>query len=161
MGTSQKVISYAISGLLISISLIYFVSAVQETPSLGDISNEEKETVHYQKTETEKSEYDQFAGDVLSSQVQTIFFSTAGTSNFIVGLWTLKSKNGKMPYLAAMGGSSFLILLYLVSRTVDLPLVGLQGDIGQIDILSKIMQGFVIACCIHLLKIRNRLVVCI
>lgn len=154
LNPAREIILYVIGGLLISISMIYLISAIQETPqSLDKIAKEGKETIKMQKNENEKTEHSQFAKDVISSQVQTVFFSIAGTSNFVVGLWILRSKqDSKIPYLVATIGSSLLVILYLASRTTDLPIVGLQGDVGPIDILSKIMQGFVVAGSMYLLK---------
>jgi hypothetical protein len=46
-----------------------------------------------------------------------------------------------------------LIGLYIVSRTVTLPVVGIQGDVGLIDILAKVSQGAIIV--VSLLLLRN------
>jgi hypothetical protein len=61
----------------------------------------------------------------------------------------LKKKQNKVPYLIAIAGSLSFIILYVVARMATLPIVGLQEDIGFIDIVSKILQGGIIAGCLY------------
>jgi hypothetical protein len=49
------------------------------------------------------------------------------------------------PYIIAIAGSISIIGLYVASRTVSLPIVGLQDDVGTIDILSKVLQVDIVA----------------
>lgn len=99
---------------------------------------------------------------------ETVFFATVGTAYVGVAGWMLvdlskaakprrivdasrqNAPNGnihqktKVPYVIAIGGSSALIVLYLISRTVALPFVGLQEDVGTIDLVSKVLQAGII-----------------
>ena len=78
--------------------------------------------------------------------IQTAFFAAVGAAYIPIGLWaTITRHTSKMPYILAIGGSIALIGLYVLSRTVDIPLVGKQDDVGFIDILSKVLQGGIIA----------------
>jgi formate hydrogenlyase subunit 3/multisubunit Na+/H+ antiporter MnhD subunit len=78
--------------------------------------------------------------------IETAFFAAVGAAYIPIGLWaTIAKHSSKVPYLLAIGGSLALIGLYVLSRTVDIPLVGLQDDVGFIDILSKVLQGGIIA----------------
>jgi len=78
--------------------------------------------------------------------IETAFFAAIGAAYIPVGLWaTITRHTSKVPYVLAIGGSLALMSLYVLSRTVDIPLVGLQDDVGFIDILSKILQGGIIA----------------
>jgi hypothetical protein len=45
-----------------------------------------------------------------------------------------------------------LIGLYVLSRTVSLPLVGIQEDVGIVDILAKITQGSIVVISLLLLQ---------
>ena len=46
----------------------------------------------------------------------------------------------KIPYILAIIGSIALIAFYISTRTMNIPSIGVQDDIGTIDILSKVMQ---------------------
>ena len=82
----------------------------------------------------------------LDAGLQTALFAVSGAAYVPVGLWILETKQkNKTPYIVAIVGSLSLILLYVASRTISLPIVGLQDDVGSIDILSKILQGGIIA----------------
>jgi len=78
--------------------------------------------------------------------IETAFFAAVGAAYIPIGVWaTITKHTSKIPYILAIGGSVALICLYILSRTVDIPLVGQQDDVGFIDILSKVLQGGIIA----------------
>lgn len=78
--------------------------------------------------------------------IETAFFAAVGAAYIPVGVWATVTKHtSKIPYILAIGGSVSLIILYVLSRTVDIPLVGQQDDVGFIDILSKVLQAGIIA----------------
>jgi len=78
--------------------------------------------------------------------IETAFFAAVGAAYIPIGVWaTITRHTSKIPYIMAIGGSVSLIILYVLSRTVDIPLVGQQDDVGFIDILSKVLQGGIIA----------------
>ena len=73
-----------------------------------------------------------------------------------LGLWMAKSKGNRIPYMVAIVGSLALIALYVLSRTISLPIVGLQEDVGTIDVLSKVLQIGIVAGSVYLLKQNKR-----
>lgn len=78
--------------------------------------------------------------------IETAFFAAVGAAYIPVGLWaTITRHASKVPYILAICGSLALIGLYVLSRTADIPFVGQQDDVGFIDILSKVLQGGIIA----------------
>jgi hypothetical protein len=78
--------------------------------------------------------------------IETAFFAAVGAAYIPIGVWAIISRHtSKIPYILAIGGSMSLIILYVLSRTVDIPLVGQQNDVGFIDILSKGLQAGIIA----------------
>lgn len=92
--------------------------------------------------------------DDIASQLQTMLFTTAAITYLPLGIWMIKNKlHSRAPYVIASLISIALIGLYIVSRTTTLPVVGIQEDVGLIDILSKITQGTIIV--ISLLLLRN------
>ena len=83
---------------------------------------------------------------------ETVFFSTVGGAYIPVGLWAISSRHSsKTPYWLAIIGSGALIILYVLSRTVDMPLVGMQDDVGFIDVGSKVLQGGIIASALYVI----------
>ena len=90
----------------------------------------------------------------VGSQVQTMLFTTAAITYLPLGIWMVKNKlHSRAPYVIASLVSLALIGLYIVSRTTALPVVGIQDDVGLIDILSKVTQGSIIV--VSLLLLRN------
>ena len=84
--------------------------------------------------------------------IEAVFFATVGGAYIPVGLWAISSRHSsKTPYWLAIIGSGALIILYVLSRTVDMPLVGMQDDVGIIDIGSKVLQGGIIASAMYVI----------
>jgi hypothetical protein len=87
-----------------------------------------------------------------SASVEMTLFVVSGCAYMAVGLWMAKSKGNRIPYVVAIVGSLALIGLYVLSRTISLPIIGLQEDVGTIDVLSKVLQIGIIAGPVYLLK---------
>jgi hypothetical protein len=138
MQTSATV-ALVVAGLLVTIGIIYLQSAYQEPIDAA------KDAGGGDSTGTAAGGMD------LATLLQTSFFTTAGLANFVVAGWILIRRNNSVrtPYLIAAGGSAALIILYITSRTVNIPIVGIQYDVGAKDILCKILQGAVIVLSIH------------
>jgi len=112
--------------LVLANSGIYFVTAYSQMKESGDIG----------------------------SQIQTMLFTTAAITYLPLGIWMVKNKlHTRAPYVIASLISIALIGLYIASRTITLPVVGIQDDVGLIDILSKVTQGAIIV--VSLLLLRN------
>jgi hypothetical protein len=121
-----NILTYTVVGLMMSTAIIYFIVASQEltsTPSSAD--------------------------DKLSSEVQMVFFVMCGIAYIPVGIWmaacTKLANRTTKPYIIAIAGSAALIALYVVSRMISLPLVGLQSDVGTIDVSAKVLEAGIIA----------------
>lgn len=102
------------------------------------------------------TEFNQNAGKQQEFQsgafIETAFFAAVGAAYIPIGVWaTITKHTSKIPYILAIGGSVALICLYVLSRTVDIPLVGQQDDVGFIDILSKVLQGGIIAASAYII----------
>lgn len=92
-----------------------------------------------------------------SSMIETMLFATAAISYLPLGIWMIKNKlHSKAPYVIASMISFALIGLYVVSRIMSLPIVGIQEDVGVIDIISKITQGSIIVLSVMLIKNWNK-----
>jgi hypothetical protein len=157
MQKKNKTVALTVAGLLIATGIIYLISAYEEPIQAAEESNAN------------------IAGSSSSAMdigtlVQTTFFAITGLASIGVAVWiSITSRKRIMiqhtAYIVAAAGSAFLILFYIVSRTVNLPIVGIQTDIGSIDIITKVLQGIVVGLSVYtvstshkmLNEIRNRL----
>lgn len=118
MEISIKKFSRIVFLFMIAVSVIYFIAAYFESAEFN----------------TE-----------ISAPLETMLFTTSGILYVPVGVWMLKNGfNSRAPYIIAILGSVSLIGLYVASRTVTLPVVGMHPHFGVLDISSKIMQVAVI-----------------
>jgi len=89
----------------------------------------------------------------VGSQIQTMFFATAGIVYVPLGMWMLKNKlHSRAPYVISILISIFLIILYIASRNISLPIVGMQTDVGAIDLATKVIQVGIVATSVILLR---------
>jgi hypothetical protein len=85
-------------------------------------------------------------GEVAEKQFEISFFIVAAAIYFGLCVWVLKSKEKrtKAPYVISIAVSVFLIVAYVASRTVGVPIVGVEYYIGRLDIFAKALQAIVI-----------------
>ena len=92
-----------------------------------------------------------------SSKIQTMLFATAAISYLPLGLWMIKNRfHSRAPYVITSLISFALIGLYIASRTVPLPVVGIQQDVGLIDMIAKLTQGSIIILSVLLILKWNK-----
>ena len=89
----------------------------------------------------------------VGSQIQTMFFATAGIIYVPLGFWILKNRlHSRAPYVISILISAFMTMLYVISRNVNLPVVGIQTDVGILDLASKTIQLGIIVFSTMLLR---------
>lgn len=153
----KSTITYVLAALMLSTAVIYFVAAAEESAELGESQVREEQVPEssrnsdndqainsaIEQEELEAGSIEEGEGEEggLAPQIETAFFTIVGLGYVAIGVWIIRDK-GKTntPYIIAIGGSIAIIGLYIASRTISLPVVGLQDDIGTIDILSKVLQ---------------------
>jgi hypothetical protein len=144
--TSLSTIVYIVTALMLSTAVIYFVVAFQSYSELSKITSQssiDKDTL----------------GEIMGITNELIFFTIVGIAYILVGFWMIKRKyHSKIPYIVAITGSAALIIFYVATRTVNLPTIGLETDIGTIDTVSKILQGAIIVGSLLALRLSKRLV---
>lgn len=92
-----------------------------------------------------------------SSKIQTMVFATAAISYLPLGIWMVKNRfHSRAPYVITSLISLALIGLYVASRTIHLPIVGIQQDVGVIDMVTKITQGSIIVLSVILILKWNK-----
>ncbi len=153
----SQLISYAVIVTMLETSAIYFVVTYEQfTDESGDGFHEmasDKETGQ----ETNDLDTSQWSELDLGGKIQTIFFLIVALVYIPVGIWMLKSVQNEMPYVIVLVGSMSLIAFYVVSRTIDLPIVGMQNDVGTIDVITKTLQSVLVTGCSYVLITKRNL----
>jgi hypothetical protein len=87
-----------------------------------------------------------------------IFFIIIGLGYTAVGIYIEENKyRNKIPYIMATIGSLALILFYIMTRTINIPSIGIQDDVGITDILTKVMQAAIVVLSLYVLvSLRKR-----
>lgn len=145
---STRIVAIALVAVMLGTGALYLTVASdeykdhqQEAQAAETGENEANEHgENEQVASPEQSESEGF-GDM----GEVIFFTIIGATYIPVGLWMLKRKNSAKPYVIALIGSAALIVFYVATRTVEIPMIGLQDDVGVPDVTAKILQGVIVA----------------
>ncbi len=162
----STVLPLIVAGLLITIGAIYLYSAYREPIEAAEESVSEEEEEQGSGSSSSSSDYgasiatsiNSNSGLDIGTELQTAFFAVAGVASLGVAAWILitRKKIIKPPYIVVAAGSASLIVFYIISRTVELPIVGIQSDIGDLDIVSKALQTAVIGLSIYAISVSRR-----
>jgi hypothetical protein len=127
MKVNQKIIVYSLSAFLVATGIVYFMVAngeYQDFKELSDLG---------------------IKGETAEKQFEMTFFIVSGIIYLGLVVWVLKSgKTKKYSFIVSMIVSAVLIVIYVASRTIGVPIVGTEYYIGKLDILSKAFQAIVI-----------------
>ncbi|NDB52092.1 MAG: hypothetical protein EB161_08120 [Nitrosopumilaceae archaeon] len=146
---STRIVAIALVAVMLGTGALYLTVASdeykdhqQEAQAAETGENEANEHgENEQVVSPEQSESEGF-GDM----GEVIFFTIIGATYIPVGLWMLKRKDtSRKPYIIALIGSAALIVFYIATRTVEIPMIGLQDDVGVPDVTAKILQGVIVA----------------
>lgn len=119
---------YVLCGILVATGIVYFLVAYGEYTDWVELLNF---GIHDENTE---------------KQVEITLFITSGLIYLGLVLWLIKTRfMKKSPYVGAIVVSVALIITYIASRTVGVPIVGVELYVGKLDVISKILQVMVIA----------------
>ncbi|TRZ80846.1 MAG: hypothetical protein D4R90_00700 [Nitrosopumilales archaeon] len=157
MNKRFQVIHYIVVVMMLSTSTIYFVATYQQFTD--ESGNNIREIPTGNKTQEGTSDLDRVQWSELDTgaQIETVFFLMISIGYIPIGMWMLKKKHSQKPHIVALVGSLSLIVFYIISRTVNLPMVGIQTDVGIIDISAKVLQGGIIAGSSYLIITRKKL----
>lgn len=85
-----------------------------------------------------------------------LFFIISSIAQIFYAVLTLTQKLNRRLLVAGIVGNSFIIVLYLITRTYGIPFfgphAGMVEAIGGLDILSKIDELALILCLVALLR---------
>ena len=135
MSNYSIIIMYILLALIVSTAVIYFVVASQEYSDLVDFLQ-----VGIQ-------------GETQEKQVEMTLFIGAGIVYLGLFVWILKTKiRSKIPYIVVAAVSVILIATYAASRTIGVPIVGVEYYIGKLDMVSKVLQVIMIGMSVYLIS---------
>ena len=125
---------YILLVLIVSTAVLYFVVASQEYSDLVEFLQ-----VGIQ-------------GETQEKQVEMALFIGAGIVYLGLFVWILKTKlRTKIPYIVVAAISVVLIVTYAASRTIGVPLVGVEYYIGKLDIANKVLEVIMIGISVYLI----------
>jgi hypothetical protein len=125
---------YILLVLIVSTAVIYFVVASQEYSDLVEFLD-----VGIQ-------------GETQEKQVEMTLFIGSGIVYLGLFVWILKTKlRSKIPYIAVAAISAILIATYAASRTIGVPLVGVEYYIGKLDMANKVLEVIMIGISVYLI----------
>jgi hypothetical protein len=124
----QHLVIYILAAIVLSTSIIYFILASNEYKNLVEFAAEGLD------------------GEISELQIEIALF--AGSAIIYLGLlgWILVKKLKSIaPYSILIILSTILIITYAASRTVGVPVIGIEFYIGKYDMTTKVLQGVIIA----------------
>ena len=125
---------YILLALIVSTAVIYFIVASQEYSDLLEFLQ-----VGIQ-------------GETQEKQVEMALFIGSGIVYLGLFVWILKTKlRSKIPYIVVAAISAILIVTYAASRTIGVPLVGVEYYIGKLDIINKVLEVIMIGVSVYLI----------
>src|ERR1044072_1597395 len=124
----QHLVIYILAAIVLSTSIIYFILAYNEYKSLIEFAAEGLD------------------GEISELQIEIALFAGSGIIYLALVGWILAKKlKSIIPYSILIGISTILIITYAASRTIGVPIIGLEFYVGKYDILTKVLQGIIIA----------------
>jgi hypothetical protein len=124
----QHIIVFILAAIVLSTSIIYFILATNEYQSLVEFAAEGLD------------------GEISELQIEIALFTGSGIIYLILLGWILVKKlNTIVPYTLLIAISTVLIITYASSRTIGVPIIGIEFYIGKYDMITKVLQGVIIA----------------
>src|SRR5919112_1262961 len=129
----NSVLLIILCGLLLSVAIVYFLVATQEYADLLDYLGAG------------------IKGETQEKQIEMSLFVSTGIFYIIMLIWIIKSKNKRsIPYFLSFVISVLMICIYVASRTVGVPPIGIEYYVGKLDVLTKILQFLIIGVSVYL-----------
>jgi hypothetical protein len=143
VSNKSAILVYVVAALMICTGALYFIVASQDYSELSQSPASSSSNNTDSKDE----------GDTMAIVNEIIFFTVVGIAYTAAGIWMLENKYySKVPYILAAIGSVALIAFYISTRTINIPSIGIQDDVGTIDILSKVLQAAIAGISIYIVK---------
>lgn len=122
-----------------------------------DIESSREMHVHATHVETETEEIHNEAEESTKRQIETPILLIIGIAYLFMAIMPIIFRpSSSIPFILIIIGSGFLIGLYIISRTIGFPQIGIE-HVGPLDLVTNLFQGGIIACSLYLLKAKRRL----
>ena len=119
----SKILVYLLAGIVVSTAVVYFYVASGEYSDLIDFIDAG------------------VMGEIQEKQIEMTLFLTTGVGYMLTMIWMLKKKlSSVLPYIVLTAGSIAMIGIYIASRTVGVPPIGIEYYIGKMDMTTKVLQ---------------------
>lgn len=129
----NSVLLFILCGLSLSTAIVYFLVATQEYANLLDYLSAG------------------IKGENREIQIEMSLFISTGMFYIIMLIWVLKSKMKRStPFFLIFVISGLMICIYIASRTIGVPPIGIEYYVGKLDILTKLLQVFLIGLSVYL-----------
>jgi hypothetical protein len=134
---------YVLLAFMLATAIVYFIVASQEYSDL----------LEFQEVGID--------GETQEKQVEITLFICSGVTYIGLFAWILGAKlRSKIPHVVVAGVSIILIATYIASRTVGVPIVGVEYYVGKLDMVSKALQVIIIGLSIYLtFRIRKIMII--
>jgi hypothetical protein len=134
---------YVLLAFMLAIAIVYFIVASQEYSDL----------LEFQEVSID--------GETQEKQVEITLFIGSGVTYIGLFAWILGAKlRSKTHYVVVAGVSVVLVATYIASRTVGVPIVGVEYYVGKLDMVSKALQVIIIGLSIYLtFRIRKIMII--
>ena len=128
MNSRDIIVIFILAILIITTATFYFILAQNEYENLLEFAAEG------------------LVGEIPELQIEVVLFAGSGIVYLgILGWILLKRLKSILPYTTLIIVSLVLIITYAASRTVGVPIIGVEFYIGKYDMITKILQGIIIA----------------
>jgi hypothetical protein len=145
VSNKSAILVYVVSALMISTAAVYFIVASQDYSELSQSASSSDSTSITTESKNQ--------GHIIATVNEMVFFIVVGVAYIAAGIWMLENKYySKIPYIISIIGSIALIAFYISTRTMNIPSIGVQDDIGTTDILSKVMQAAIAGVSIYIVR---------
>ena len=137
-------IAYITVALILITSAMYFYVASQDYTDISQSAHQPAGSKDAQ--------------DIMATTNEMIFFIIIGLGYTAVGIYIVENRyRNKIPHIMTIIGSLALIIFYILTRTINIPSIGIQDDVGATDIFTKVMQAAIVALSLYILvSLRKR-----
>jgi hypothetical protein len=140
----KPLIVYIITALMIATSIIYFYVAYEDYQGLLQASSSSA-------TNGKDEAAAAATADIAATRNEMSFFLIVAISYIPIAIWMLIVKHrSNIPYIISIVGSAALIVFYILTRVIDIPYIGLQTDVGAVDIATKVIQTAIVSISLFL-----------
>ena len=130
----SKVLVYILAVLVVSTAVVYFYVASGEYSDMIDFIDAG------------------VMGEIQEKQIEMTLFLTTGIGYMVTLIWMLKKKlSSILPYIVLTAGSIAMIGIYIASRTVGVPPIGIEYYIGKMDMTTKVLQVLISGLSVYLI----------